>query len=59
MCLSLAVGPRVRSYLRVVFKSKISDLFPSSIGWLFERQIITVMCVNFSGLQGTQIFEPI
>ena len=50
MCLSLAMGPRVRSYLRVVFKSKISDLFPSSIGWLFERQIITVMCVNFSGL---------
>ena len=40
MCLSLAVG---LYYLRVVFKSKISDLFPSSIGWLFECQIITVM----------------
>ena len=43
MCLSLAVGLRVLYYLRVVFKSKISDLFPSSIGWLFECQIITVM----------------
>ena len=43
MCLSLAVGLIVLSYLHVVFENKISDLFPSFIGWLLELQIITVM----------------
>ena len=43
MCLSLAVVLIVLSYLHVAFESKISDLFPSFIGWLLELQIITVM----------------